>query len=79
MAPDYEKYQLTVLQKEIHVRYLKLIELENLGAGSLYNAVVAHYQNTGIPLERLVMVTSVGNARPLKLIGGAIKGMKIKY
>ena len=79
MAPDYEKYQLTVLQKEIHVRYLKLNELKNLDAGSLYNAVVAHYQNTGIPLERLVMVTSVGNARPLKLIGGAIEGMNITY
>ena len=79
MAPDYETYQLTVLQKEIHVRYLKLNELENLDAGSLYNAVVAHHQNTGIPLERLVMVISVSNARPLKLIGGAIEGIKIKY
>ena len=79
MAPYFEKYQLTVLQKEIYVRYLKLNELENLDAGSLYNAVVAHYQNTGIPLERLVMVASVGNARLLKLICGAIEGMKIKY
>ena len=78
MAPDYEKCQLTVLQKEIHVRYLKLNELENLDAGSLCNAVVAHYQNTSIPLERLVMVTSVGNVKPLKLIGGAIEGLKTK-
>ena len=59
--------------------YLKLNELENLDAGLLYNAVVAHYQNTGIPLKRLVMVTNVGSARPLKLIGGAVEGMKIKY
>ena len=42
VAPDYKKYQLTVLQKEIHVRYLKLDELENLDPGPLYNAVVAH-------------------------------------
>ena len=79
MAPDYEKYQLAVLRKKIHVRYLKLIELENLDAGSLYKSrggpLPKHRHSFGTPCYG----HHVGNARPLKLKGGAIEVMKIKY
>ena len=77
MGADYEKYKLTVLQKKNHVRFLKLIELENLDARSLCNVVVTHYQKTGIPLERLVMVTSDGASVMRGHSNGLVERLKV--